>query len=432
MKKVLFLSLIIVLVISLQSFAASNTITYLSPETDPSSVAVDNEIIKAFEKANPGVKVFLSHANLEDVLPKLASMLRSGSAPDVAFFSPRYVPALVEQGYLVPLDDVYKKLGDIPRKFVAPNKTGRVYDIPASMESMLLYYRKDLFEKAGIEPPTTFDEWLKAAKELTKDTNGDGKIDQWGMAINGGIPENYFTFSSILWANGGDYFDKNNNVTVDSPQAIEALEFWGKLAQYCPPGVANTRWSDEGIQFSKGMTAMIRYPGRILLNIDRYNPDMLHSSIGVVPTPVGPSGKKPVVKTTINDFVVFKTSKNSSLAKKFIAFYMSDKQYLKFLTTAVPGHSLPVRTSWQNNKEYYSVPAIQKWDRVVKKSMEYAFEYGTDFQFRNSGAINPYLGLAVSDPTLSTQVNNFMAGQVSAEQALKTVAKAWREIFNVK
>jgi multiple sugar transport system substrate-binding protein len=433
MKKVVWVMLL-VLTICITGYAApkKKVITYLSPETDPTSVAVDEAIIRDFEKAHPNVKVELAHANLEDVLPKLSAMLRAGTAPDLAFSSPRYVPALSDQGFLVQLDDVYKELGDIPRKFVTPTKTGKIYDIPASMESMLLYYRTDLFKKAEIKPPTTFTEWLEAAKALTKDTNGDGKIDQWGMSINGGIPENYFTFSSLLWANGGDYFDKNNHVTIDSPQAIEALNFWRKMAKYCPPGVANTRWSDEGIQFAKEMTAMIRYPGRILLNIDRYNPNFKPSNIGIVPTPVGPSGKKPIVKITINDFVVFKTSHNPAIAKKFIIFYMSDQQYLRFLTTAVPGHSLSVRSKWQNNKAYYDAPAIKRWKPVIKQSIDYAFKYGTDFQLRNSGKINPYFGLAVSDPTLTTQLNNFMAGQITAEQALKTVAKTWRERFNLK
>jgi ABC-type glycerol-3-phosphate transport system substrate-binding protein len=69
---------------------------------------------------------------LEDVLPKLSAMLRAGTAPDVAWLSPRYMTSLVEQKFLVPMDDVFKKLGDIPRRLVTPNKEGEIYDIPAA------------------------------------------------------------------------------------------------------------------------------------------------------------------------------------------------------------------------------------------------------------------------------------------------------------
>jgi len=414
-----------------QKPAKEKKITYLSPETDPSSIEVDNEIIKRFEAANPGIKVELTHGNLGDILPKLAAMINAGTAPDVAYFSPRYVTSLAAQGSLLKLDDLFAEMGDIPKKFVTPSKDGAVYDIPASMESMVLYYRKDLLEKAGITSITSFDDWKKAAKAMTVDSNGDNKPDIYGMAIIGGMPDNYFPFSNILWANGADYFDKDGNVTIDSPQAVEALKFWGEMAKYCPPGVTNTLTNDVGLQFAQGISAMVTWPGRIMTVIDRSNPDY-STKVDVMPIPVGPSGKEPIVKSTINDFVVFSNTKNPDVAKNFIKFYMSDDQYLLFLTASVPGHSLPVRTSWLDNQKYFDSPQISKWKDIVKKTMNLAFEYGTDFQFRNDGAINPNLGNALADPILNKEINRFLLGEITAEEALKNVADSWREKFNLK
>lgn len=434
MKKLfVFFWAILVLVFATQSLAAPSVITFLTPETDPSSIKVDSEIIAAFEKTHPGVKVELTHANLNDVLPKLSAMLRAGTAPDLAFSSPKYVTPLVDQGYLVPMDDVFKKLGDIPRKFVTTNSKNKIYDIPAAMESRVLYYRKDLFAAAGIKPPKTFDEWVNAAKVLTKDTNGDGKIDQYGISLTGAPPEVGYDFSCILWANGADLIDAKLKVAIDSPEAIQALEYLGKLKEYCPPGVANTTFKDVSINFANGLVAMAVYPGRMMMNIDRYNPG-LAPKVGIVPIPYGPGnkGKNPVSHATINNFVVFKTSKNVKAAKEFVTFYMQDKQYLKFLVGATPGHSLPVRNSWLNNADYFAHPAIVKWKALVKESMDYAFKYGTDFLFRHPGVVDPYVGRASADPTLSREVNKFFVEETTAKQALTDTGKAWRDMLGIK
>lgn len=433
MKRLLLVGLLILLfVIAGQSFAASQIITYLSPETDPSSIEVDNHIIAAFEKAHPGVKVNLTHASLNDILPKLSAMLKAGTAPDLAFSSPKFVPPLVDQGYLAPMDDVFKKLGDISPNFVAANSKGKIFDVPAAVEARMLYYRKDLFEAAGLKPPTNFDEWLKAAKALTVDKNGDGKIDQYGISLTGAPPECSYDICIVLWANGGDLFDKNNKIVLDGAKSIQALEFLGKLKEFTPPGMATTTYKDVSLNFANGVAAMAIYPGRMMMNIDRYNPE-LRGKVGVVPIPYGPGGNnKPVVHESLNDFIVFKTSKNVKLAKEFVSFYMSGKQYLEFLTASTPGHSLPVRNSWLDDPDYFKFEAIAKWKDNVKTSMDSAFKYGTDFLFRYPGVVNPYVGRATADPTFAREINKFYTGESSAKQSLTNVTNAWREMFGIK
>ncbi|HBR28720.1 MAG TPA: hypothetical protein DD789_04665 [Firmicutes bacterium] len=430
MKKGFIICLLLLAVFAVHGLAAPVTITFLSPETDPISIKVDRDIIAAFEKANPGIKVELTHANLNDVLPKLSAMLRAGTAPDVAFSSPKFVQPLVEQGYLAEMEDVFKKLGDIPEKFVTINSEGKIYDIPASQEARMLYYRKDLFAAAGIQPPKTFDEWVVAAKTLTKDTDGDGKIDQYGISLTGAPPEVSYDISCLFWANGAELFDADLKVVIDSPQAIETLKYVEKLKPYCPPGLANTTYKDLAVNFANGLAAMAIYPGRMLLNIDRYNPE-LGPNVGVVPLPVGPSGTTPLTHTAINNFLVFKTTKNVEAAKKFVLFYMQDEQYLKFLVGAAPGHSLPIRNSFLDNPDYFNHPSIAKWEEVIRTSMENSFKYGTDFHLRHSGVVDPYVGRATADPTYNREMNKFFAGQATAEQVLKAIANEWRDIFGI-
>ena len=411
--------------------APARVITFFTPETDPTSVAIDEEIIARFQRANPGVVVTVTRGGFDDLLPRLPALVRSGTAPDVAFFGPRYVAGLAAQGLLAPLDDLFAQIGDIPKRFVAPTHDGRIYDIPAIMESEVLYYRPSLFREAGVAPPRTWDEWLEAARRLTVDRNGDGRPDQWGISIQGASPENAVRFASVLWSNGADYFDERNNVAIDSPKAIQALEFWGRLARYAPPGITSAGNFDTAVDFAQGLTAMIKYPGRLLTIIDRYNPK-LAGDVAVALPPVGPSGTRPVIWTPINDFIVFSSSKYPDLAKKFVAFYLEEQQYLLLLTRAVPGHMLPVRTRYLDSAAYFQAPEIARWAELIRESLQMAFNYGVDFHTRHPGVVNPYVGQAVGGPTWTRTLNAFLAGQITAEAAAKSVAAAWRQEFGIK
>lgn len=95
---------------------------------------------------------------------------------------------MVEEGHLLELTDLFNEIGDIPASYVTPTGSDAIYDIPCVMDSICLVYRTDLFEAAGLTPPTTWEEWLACAEKLTQDTNGDGVNDTFGMTMMGGIP----------------------------------------------------------------------------------------------------------------------------------------------------------------------------------------------------------------------------------------------------
>jgi len=432
-KKFLIIMLIVFVSISilcLQGFAQTKTIVFITPETDPLSIKLDNSFINRFEEEHPGVKVNITHSDIGGMLTKVSAQLRAGTAPDVAFFTPRYVAQLAEQGFLLPLDDLFEDIGDINRKYVTSTLDGKIYNIPISANNFLIYYRTDLLEKAGIKPPTTFNELLEAAEALTLDIDGDGNIDQYGISLPGGIPLNWGFFASFMWSNGGEFFDKNKNVTIDSPEAIEALDFLGKLSKFAPPSMVLDRTSETQIQFARGISAMGILYGRIFATINQYNPE-ISSKIDVITIPIGPSGTKSFERLTFDCFVVFSGTKYPDIAKEFIKSYISGDHYLDFLLS-VPGHLLPIRSSWADNPKYFENPEIKKYGDIIKKTItDIMPKYGTDIDRRFDG-VNIYLAQAIADPTLTTEINKFFLGNVTAEQTLKNVANSWRKKFNIE
>jgi multiple sugar transport system substrate-binding protein len=133
---------------------------------------------------------------------------------------------------------------------------GKTIGLVNSTNPQVLIYRKDLFEKYGIKVPGNWQELEAAAKKLTMDTDGDGKTDIFGW-IARMDQENTAPFASFLYNNNATYLDKNRRPVFNSPQAVEALEMYGRLARdYGPPGAATIGWKEVVGALAQGKAAM--------------------------------------------------------------------------------------------------------------------------------------------------------------------------------
>ncbi|MEM9559902.1 MAG: extracellular solute-binding protein [Planctomycetota bacterium] len=200
------------------------------------------DLVDAFEAQNPGVDVLPIHAT--DYDSKLLTMLASGDPPD-AFYVPyeRMLGRLVEDGQLAALteyiereggeagpwfSDFYPELVDAFRWDTERQRTGSgpVYGLPKDFTTTVKYVNVDLFEAAGVALPTdgwTWSEYTDAVRRIDAlNATGD-----FADEVHGGV---MLTWSWVLrnhvWTFGGDYFgDGFDDVTLDEPAAVEALEF---------------------------------------------------------------------------------------------------------------------------------------------------------------------------------------------------------------
>jgi multiple sugar transport system substrate-binding protein len=155
-------------------------------------------------------------------------------------------PALTNPDY--DYNDIFPKVRSIV--------DGKTIGITTGMNPQVLMYRKDLFEKYKVKVPTNWKELEEAAKKLTLDTDGDGKIDIYGWVARMN-EENSASFSNFLWSNGAAWLDKKNKPVFNSPQAIEALKFYGHLLKaYGPPGASTLGWQEVASAIAQGKAAM--------------------------------------------------------------------------------------------------------------------------------------------------------------------------------
>lgn len=155
-------------------------------------------LAEAYEKKYPDVKIHLVNSPSNDHHRVLTTRFVGGNPPDIAHMTARFLWGYVDQGFIAPLDPWISKT-DILSHW-APDQSlmkikGQTYALEMLSYSFGLFYNKQMLADAKVEVPKTLEELVAAAKALTKDRDGDGRIDQYGLAlVTAGNSWGYVTF----------------------------------------------------------------------------------------------------------------------------------------------------------------------------------------------------------------------------------------------
>jgi multiple sugar transport system substrate-binding protein len=228
--------------------------------TGPDGKAME-AMVRAFERDNPDVSVAMQIIPWGTYYDKLTLSLAYGGAPDVFVVHANRLPEFAEYKVLRPLADLYAAdpKGALAESDFAPVTWkgtfygGAQYALPLDVHPIGLYYNRDLFDKAGIaEPPRTWDDFLDAAKRMTRDADGDGRPETWGFVFTW-QRTNFFTFAP-QWGGGALTPDlkgcrMDDPATVAAAEAMRSLIFEHKVAPV-PEGV------DAWLAFRQGKVGM--------------------------------------------------------------------------------------------------------------------------------------------------------------------------------
>lgn len=200
-------------------------------------VKVIEAIVKDFQKEHPDIKVEpVWGGNYWQNMQKTMAALQAGNPPDVAVHLAIDVVTLTNLEAVIPLDEFIEKeggeefLADFSPGFINDLKTGgKVYAIPFQRSTPILYYNKDLFKKAGLDPTKPPSNWQELVEIATKLTVQDaaGTTTQWGIVI----PDDPWLLMSFILQNGGRTHSKDfKKVYIDEEASVEALQFWLDMA----------------------------------------------------------------------------------------------------------------------------------------------------------------------------------------------------------
>ncbi len=281
---------------------------YDNPQNTPAA------LIAKFEQANPSIKIqaeAIPWGGGTDYINRIFSSVVAGNQPDCAMVRLSYLSRFSQMRALEPLDahlpgwsgrtDISDDVWKLNR---APD--GKQYFMPLHYVVIYLYYRQDLFQQAGLQPPRTFDEFLNCAKALTK-----GDVYGYGMRGGAGCHDNWGPF--VL--GGGASFEKGGMV---SEKALSANRFFVEFAtkhKVVPPSAPTDAFRQIVDSFKAGRTAMtIHHIGSAAEVVGA-----LGDKASAVPLPRGPGGGG---WTYFGDEsnAIFSASKNKDAAFRWISF----------------------------------------------------------------------------------------------------------------
>jgi multiple sugar transport system substrate-binding protein len=235
---------------------------------DPEEIQAYRDVIAAYENEQPGVKVKLIEASdRDDLIARLSTSFSGGSPPDLFLLNYRFYGQFAARGVLEPIEqrvddsDVFQQDDFYEQALDAFRFDGTLTCLPQNISSLVVYYNKDLFKQARVAEPKAGWKWaemVEAAKELTMDSDADGKAEVYGL----GVEASLIRIAPFVWSNGGELVDSEENPThfaLDTPEAEQALnEFFDLyLVDKVVPSDEDVEAEDDETRFQNGRMAMV-------------------------------------------------------------------------------------------------------------------------------------------------------------------------------
>lgn len=264
-------------------------------------------------------------------LPKVLQQASSKTLPDLLMLNDPDIAQIASIGALAPLTDFNINTDGFSQAEVqAGMYNGKLYGLLPTDDPYVLFYNKDLFTKAGVQPPTTWDELKAVAAKLTSGS-------QYGLAFTAraSAGPTSSSFLPFAWGNGGD------ETNIDSPQFAEALQLWTDLVKSGSASSSVLNWSsqDAANQFSAGKAAMVISSVGVTPTIDKAG-----IRYGIVKIPGKTTSQKPVPGVADAGWTIPQTGNKAKQAKatEMVSCLTDDESQL---TIANSRDHLPTRTS---------------------------------------------------------------------------------------
>jgi multiple sugar transport system substrate-binding protein len=330
----------------------SGPLTVWSLENQTDRIQATEAIAKKFTDQT-GVQVKIVATDENQFTSLITSAAAAGTLPDVVGALPLASVAQMATNQLLDTEAAKAVVDELGRDTFSPraleltSQDGNQLAVPSDGWAQLLFYRKDLFDQAGLAAPDTFDKIRQAAQRLN--TGGVA-----GVTI-ATVPNDAFTaqtFENFALGNNCQLVDDAKNVTLDSPQCVETFQLYGDLVK---------NWSVPGTQdvdttratYFSGKAAMVVWSSFLLdemggLRNDalptcpqcKQDPAYLAKNTGIVTAIAGPSGQ-PQGFGEITSWAITDTGKNNDNARRFTQFMMNEG-YTGWLGIAPEG-KFPVR-----------------------------------------------------------------------------------------
>jgi multiple sugar transport system substrate-binding protein len=332
-------------------------------EQPPHRVARIQELIDAFNAANPDVIVRQEPQNWGEIYAKAPAAVAAGAGPDMLFAIPDFAPIFKELGQLQSVESFVSDL-DAKHDFVdsaveAYSYDGGIWAVPLYNMTMHLWYRPSVLEAAGVAVPTTWDEWRAAAETLTVD-------GQYGMGLpaNKQLYTDQTVYSVMLNGGASEIYNEDGSLRFDNPETVAAYEFYTAMLAFSPPDATSWTWGEAEACFASRACAMILQFSTIATYDTQAEGDA--ADLGVAAIPVKTAGEAPGTIAYANAVMFLSQDEaRREASQRFIAFLLEPENYGRFLNME-PGLFFPVTTDGATAESLWSDPVVQKYRAQIE------------------------------------------------------------------
>ncbi|MFB2893522.1 ABC transporter substrate-binding protein [Aerosakkonemataceae cyanobacterium BLCC-F50] len=335
--------LLVIITLTSCTFARGNnskiTVTLSGWQSNPNESQLLRRVLQDFEREYPDIKVKYEVIN-QQYMDVIKTRLIGDTAPDVFYLDAFEAPLLMQNNVLEPLNsyinDKYNLSDFIPSLLNAFKYNQKIFGLPKDFSTLALFYNLQAFKAAKlIKPPATWTELRQDSQKLTRDGNGDRRIDQYGLGI---IPE-LSRQSFLIKTFGGTLINQNGYATFATAEGLKGLQLiidlYRNYRTAAQPSDVGASTGSE--MFGQGKAAMVIEGSWAIPYLKETFPQLKFAT-AELPTI---AGKKGTMAYTVA-YVMNKRTKHKDAAWKLIA-YLTSKQGMK--AWANQGLVLPSRQS---------------------------------------------------------------------------------------
>lgn len=413
MRRILTAVLAVVLVLALAGITLAKEPVIINMFVGMDQTGANRTLVEMFNAAHDDIKI-----NYQEMPPssteqhdKYVTVLAArDSSIDVFAVDMPWAPEFASAGWLLPLDDMFTDKDEFfEGTLLGTTYMGKIYAVPWFNNAGMLFYRKDVLEAAGVEPPRTFDEFVEVAKKLQTE-------DMYGFVWQGKQYEGLVCdWLEIYFGMGGRIIDGQGNLIADQKIMADSLQWMGDLIlkhKISPAAVTTWQENESQTVFLDGRSVFHRGWPSVYANGQNPNMSKIVGKIGIIPMPHAPGHSSSATLGTWN-LGISKFTKHPKESWEVVKFMTSvEAQKIK----ALMGGNPPVRMEVYNDPD------------VLAKYPHFA-----DFYDVFMGALPrpvtpayPQMSVEVLQPNIFAVLNGSKSAEAAAEDMISGMQRILR------
>lgn len=388
-------------------------ITLWHMEQPPHRVERIQQLIDEFNAANPGIVVKQEPQNWGEVYTKAPAAVAAGNAPELLFAIPDFTPILKELGQVQPMEEFVAEMDGLysfyPAAVEQYTYEEHTWALPLYNMAQSIWYRPSVFEAAGIQPPTTWDEWLAAAETLTAD-------GQYGIGLpsSKSLYADQVVYDFMVNAGADEIYNEDGTLRFNNPQTVAAYDFYSQMHQFAPPDTANWTWGEAEACFANRTCAMI--PQFTVITTYDTQAEGDPADLGVMAIPHSADVESSGTVAYVNAVMLLTDDPaKQEAAKEFLRFLLTPGNYGRFLNME-PGLFLPVTEAGATDETFWNDPMAVKYKSQIETMVENA-KAGRLFGFTNGNTF-PSIAAISAQNLLAQTLQMVLIDGKSAEEAV--------------